>query len=137
MLSFGVVLLLAGGGGGPAPDRPGAPGGLPLGGPPSGPHTRAHLAVRRGFHEGGGSDLTPNRAGDGATHPRTGRGQAAILPRPLPGTVCVMAFVPGGPYLCVLETTLQDRRSEVAALVRALQRGYLEAGVDPESAIQA
>jgi ABC-type nitrate/sulfonate/bicarbonate transport system substrate-binding protein len=38
--------------------------------------------------------------------------------------------------LAVTRTQLEDRRSDVAALVRALQRGYTEALTDPDSAIQ-
>src|SRR4051812_47069936 len=137
MLSFGVVLLLAGCGGATSADRPDAEEALALGGPPSALHIGTYLAVDPGFDEAEGTALALKRAGAAAPRLRKGGVQAGILPRPLRGTVCVMALVPGGPYLCVLETTLQDRRSEVAALVRALQRGYLEAGVDPESAIQA
>jgi ABC-type nitrate/sulfonate/bicarbonate transport system substrate-binding protein len=39
--------------------------------------------------------------------------------------------------LVVNRTSLEDRRPEVVALIRALQRGYTEAQMDPESAIQA
>ena len=39
--------------------------------------------------------------------------------------------------LAVTRTELEDRRPEVNAIVGALQRGYTEALVDPESAVQA
>lgn len=39
--------------------------------------------------------------------------------------------------LVVSRTTLEGRRSEVTALIRALQRGYTEAQSDPASAVQA
>ena len=39
--------------------------------------------------------------------------------------------------LAVARTKLEDRRAEVKAIVDALQRGYTEALVDPESAVQA
>jgi putative hydroxymethylpyrimidine transport system substrate-binding protein len=39
--------------------------------------------------------------------------------------------------LAVTRNTLSDRRPEVEAIVRALQRGYSEAQADPESAVQA
>jgi putative hydroxymethylpyrimidine transport system substrate-binding protein len=39
--------------------------------------------------------------------------------------------------LAVTRTTLQDRRPVVAATIRALQRGYREARIDPESAVSA
>ncbi|HWT21904.1 MAG TPA: ABC transporter substrate-binding protein [Solirubrobacteraceae bacterium] len=39
--------------------------------------------------------------------------------------------------LCVTRQTLDERRSLVRATIRALQRGYREAQIDPESAVQA
>jgi putative hydroxymethylpyrimidine transport system substrate-binding protein len=39
--------------------------------------------------------------------------------------------------LCVSRETLQDKRSTVAATVRALRRGYEETIADPESAVEA
>jgi len=39
--------------------------------------------------------------------------------------------------LVVNRTKLEDRRNEVVALIRALQRGYGEALADPENAVQA
>jgi putative hydroxymethylpyrimidine transport system substrate-binding protein len=39
--------------------------------------------------------------------------------------------------LVVNRTTIEDRRDEVDALIRALQRGYSETQADPESAVQA
>jgi len=39
--------------------------------------------------------------------------------------------------LCVTRRTLEERRGVVRAAIRALQRGYREAQVDPESAIEA
>jgi ABC-type nitrate/sulfonate/bicarbonate transport system substrate-binding protein len=39
--------------------------------------------------------------------------------------------------LCVTRQTLEERRPVVRAAIRALQRGYREAQIDPESAIQA
>jgi putative hydroxymethylpyrimidine transport system substrate-binding protein len=39
--------------------------------------------------------------------------------------------------LCVTRRTLDERRSLVRAAIRALQRGYREAQLDPESAVQA
>ncbi len=37
--------------------------------------------------------------------------------------------------LCVTRETLEDRRDEIEAVIRALQRGYVETQVDPESAV--
>ena len=39
--------------------------------------------------------------------------------------------------LCVTRRTLEERRPVVAATIRALQRGYTQAQVDPESAVNA
>jgi putative hydroxymethylpyrimidine transport system substrate-binding protein len=39
--------------------------------------------------------------------------------------------------LCVTRQTLEERRPVVAATIRALQRGYTQAQVDPESAVSA
>lgn len=39
--------------------------------------------------------------------------------------------------LCVTRATLEDRPDEIRAVIRALQRGYGEAQVDPESAVSA
>lgn len=39
--------------------------------------------------------------------------------------------------LCTTSTTLQDRRSLVSAVVKALKRGYDETIIDPESAVSA
>ncbi|MDP9384927.1 MAG: ABC transporter substrate-binding protein [Actinomycetota bacterium] len=39
--------------------------------------------------------------------------------------------------LCVTRATLEDRRDEIEAVIRALQRGYVETQFDPESAVSA
>jgi ABC-type nitrate/sulfonate/bicarbonate transport system substrate-binding protein len=137
ILSLGVVLALAGCGGVSSSSQPDADATLALGGPPSALHVGVFLALERGFDETEGVDLRLRRGGDPVALLRNGRVQAAILGGPASGVVCVMEFLPGGPYLCVTRTALEDRRSEVSALVRALQRGYSEAAIDPESALQA
>jgi ABC-type nitrate/sulfonate/bicarbonate transport system substrate-binding protein len=136
-LSLSVALALAGCGGVSSSDRPDADTTLALGGPPTAVHVGLYLAIERGFDEAEGVEITVRRGGDAAALLHNGRAQAAVLMQPGEGDVCVMEFLPGGPFVCVRQTTLEDRRSEVQALVRALQRGYSEAAVDPESAIQA
>jgi ABC-type nitrate/sulfonate/bicarbonate transport system substrate-binding protein len=55
-----------------------------------------------------------------------------------PGWVGVMAIVqPAKLVLAVRRDTLDDERAMVAASVRALQRGYLQAQLEPEEAVQA
>jgi ABC-type nitrate/sulfonate/bicarbonate transport system substrate-binding protein len=140
LLGFLVALALAGCGGVGGSDRSDAELVLLLGGPPAGVHAGIYLAVERGFDEAEGVELTVRRSGDAAKLLRAGRVQAALLDAPLPDTVCVMAITqtpkPGN-FVCVLKTTLEDRRPEVVSLVRSLQRGYSEAVADPESAVQA
>jgi ABC-type nitrate/sulfonate/bicarbonate transport system substrate-binding protein len=111
---------------------------LLLGTKPAGVHAGIYLAAQRGFDEAEGIDLTIRRTGDAQKLLRSGRVQAALLDAPAPGTVCVMTLTQRpGPLVCVTRTTLEDRRSDVAALVRTLQRGYVETEADPESAVQA
>ncbi len=137
-----VVLTMSGcgaaaGGGGSSTDSDVT---LLLGAPPSGVHAGVYLAAERGYDEAEGVDLTIRRSGDPRRLLRNRRAFAAILARPLPGTVCVMAITQlprPGHFLCVLKTAVQDNRGTVVALARALQRGYTEAIADPESAVQA
>jgi ABC-type nitrate/sulfonate/bicarbonate transport system substrate-binding protein len=142
ILSLGVCLLLAGCGGVTSSSNPDVDTTLLLDGPPSALHAGIYLAMERGYDETEGVDLTVRRSGDPAALLGNGRVQAALL-RPdqiePAGAVCVMTFRDDddGPFLCVLKTTLEDRRPAVLALVQALQRGYGEAEVDPESAVQA
>lgn len=113
---------------------------LLLGAKPSAVHAGIFLATERGFDEAESIDLTVRRRGDALKLLRRRRVQAAILPRPLRGTVCVMAITQQprpGHFVCVLRSTLEDARPTVKALVATLQRGYTEANADPESAVQA
>ncbi len=115
---------------------------LLLGAPPAGVHAGIYLAVERGFDEAEGINLTIRRSGDAGQLLGTGQVQAALLKLDqirAARAVCVMALLqrPAGPYVCVSRTTLEDRRPEVLALVRTLQRGYTETEADPESAVQA
>jgi ABC-type nitrate/sulfonate/bicarbonate transport system substrate-binding protein len=140
LLGFLVALALAGCGAVGGSDRTDAELTLLLGGPPAGVHAGIYLAVERGFDEAEGVELTIRRSGDARKLLRAGRVQAALLDAPAPGSVCVMALTQTprpGHFVCVLRTTLEDRRPEVVALVRTLQRGYTEAVADPESAVQA
>jgi ABC-type nitrate/sulfonate/bicarbonate transport system substrate-binding protein len=139
-LSFVVALCLCGCGGVAGSDRTDAEITLLLGTKPEGVHAGIFLAVERGYDEAEGIELTVRRTGDARRLLRAGRVQAAVLDAPLPGSVCVMAITQQprpGHFVCVTRTELDDRRADVAALVHTLQRGYGEAEVDPESAVQA
>ena len=140
MLSLLVVAALAGCGGVSGGGDVSSDFTLLLGARPAGLHAGVYLAVERGYDEAEGLQLESRPRGDAAELLRRGRVQAAILDAPLPGTVCVMALVQQprpGHFVCVSRTELEDARADVAALVRVLQRGYGEAEVDPESAVQA
>ena len=149
LASLAAARSLAGcGPGGSA--TPDADATLLLDGPPTGRDAGIYLAAERGFDEAEGIRLTIERPG-GARRAlrllRTGRADAAILSVPSLARarrdgndlVGVLAFLQrrAGPVLAVERTTLEDRRPDVEALVQTLQRGYSEAQVDPESAVQA
>lgn len=116
---------------------------LLLGARPAGLHAGIFLASERGYDRAEGIDLTVRRTGDARRLLRSGRVQAALLDASdVAGArvVCVMALTQTPRpehFVCVTRTSLEDRRPEVEALVRTLQRGYSEAEVDPESAVQA
>lgn len=113
---------------------------LLLGARPAAVHSGIYLAVERGYDEAESIELEVRRSGDARKLLRRRRVQAAILDRPLRGTVCVMAITQlprPGHFVCVLRTTLEDGRATVRALVATLQRGYTEVNADPESAVQA
>lgn len=116
---------------------------LLLGGPPTGVEAPIFLAVERGFDEAEGVEVEIRASGDPRRLLRRNRVQAVVLERDAvaaSGAVCVMALVQQPEpdrFVCVSSTTLESRRADVTALIRALQRGYSEAGIDPESAVQA
>ena len=138
-----AALALSGCGAAAGPGRPDAEVTLLLGQRPSALHVGIYLAAARGYDETEGVELTIRRTGDARRLLRSRRVQAALLDAdalPGSGTVCVMALVQTprpDHFLCVLRSTLGERREEVVAVVRALQRGYSEAEVDPESAVEA
>ncbi len=144
LLCAGVVtLVLTGCGGVGGSGQAGAELTLLLGGPPTGADAGIFLAVERGFDEAEGVEIDVRGSGDPVRLLRSDRVQAVLLARDdvaASGTVCVMALVQTPEpdrFVCVSRTTLESRRADVVALVNALQRGYTEAGVDPESAVQA
>lgn len=88
-----------------------------------------YFATYRTYDEGEGVTLVPSREGDA---------DFRITDAPPSGCITVMAIVPPDKLLlCADEVILQDERSKVLAVVRALQRGYLQAQKEPEEALSA
>jgi ABC-type nitrate/sulfonate/bicarbonate transport system substrate-binding protein len=102
-----------------------------------------YLAVERGYDADNGVQLDVAASRRAVERVRAGRADAAVADaRDLHGLVAVMALVQRPVHghldvVAVSRTTLEDRRDDVRALVHALQRGYVEAQVDPDSAITA
>ena len=92
-----------------------------------------YFATARGYDEAEGVTLKLARGGPADLSLLS---DAAL--RRSPELVGVMAIVqPAKLVLCVRRDTLREDRGMVAAAVRALQRGYLQAQLEPEEAVQA
>ena len=88
-----------------------------------------YLATSRTYDEAEGAELVLSREGDA---------DFRITSDPPEGCVTVMAVVPPDKLvLCADEVILQDDRARVLAVVRALQRGYTQAQLEPDEAISA
>ena len=88
-----------------------------------------YFATSRTYDEGEGTELLLSREGDA---------DFRITSEPPEGCVTVMAVVPPDKLvLCADEVILQDDRARVLAVVRALQRGYTQAQLEPDEAITA
>lgn len=88
-----------------------------------------YFATYRTYDEGEGAELQLSREGDA---------DFRITSDPPQGCITVMAILPPDQLvLCVDEVILQDDRARVLAVVRALQRGYTQAQLEPEEAISA
>lgn len=143
LCSMAGAVALAGCGAGGGPGAGDADVTLLLGARPAGLHAGIYLAAQRGFDEAEGIRLSIRRSGDAVRLLRSGRVSAALFDAAeVAGApvVCVMALTQTprpDHFVCVTPTTLADHRPQVEALVRTLQRGYSEAEIDPESAVQA
>ena len=129
-------------------DRPNEDATLLLDSAPGAVHAGIYLAAGRGYDEAEGVRLEVRRLG---AHPveqlRAGRADLAILGlrdlaaarRQGRDVVGVYAIVQPLPrlVLCVTRSTLEERRPLVRAVIRALQRGYAQAQVEPDSAVAA
>ena len=143
-------LLISGCGGVSGSDRPDEDATLLLDSKPAAVHAGISLATERGYDEAEGVTLevrAPGRSADPVRQLRDGRADFAILrleelaaaSRRGSEIVGVYAVVQPLPrlVLCVTRTTLEDRRPLVRAAIRALQRGYAQAQVEPDSAVAA
>jgi ABC-type nitrate/sulfonate/bicarbonate transport system substrate-binding protein len=102
---------------------------LSLGGQVGAEDAGVYLATQRGYDTAEGVTLRVQRTGDAALR---------LLPRPTGRCVAVMAIVrPAKLLLCADRELLQDQRGAVEAAVRALQRGYTQAQLEPDEAVAA
>ena len=140
-------VLITGCGGATGGDRPNEDATLLLDSAPSAVHAGIYLATERGYDEAEGVTLEVKRPGGAVEKLRDGRADFALLDvrdlaralergAEIVGVYAVLQR-PRGPVLCVTRTTLEDRRPLVRAAIRALQRGYSQAQVEPDSAVAA
>lgn len=107
---------------------------LSLGGPPGADDAGVYLASSRGYDTAVGVQLQIQRSGDADYRLLS----APALRATHGDCVGVMAIVrPAKLVLCARREVLQDSRGEVQAVVEALQRGYLQAQLEPAEAVAA
>ncbi len=126
--SCSILVLLTGCGGGGTAGGSGRDLNLALDGEPAGRHAGIYLAVARGYDRALGVTL---RIGREPADVRLTARAALNAER----DIAVMAILPGRLYLTTDRVTLDEREDDVRAAVEALQRGYEESIVDPESAV--
>jgi ABC-type nitrate/sulfonate/bicarbonate transport system substrate-binding protein len=142
-----AAALITGCGGVAGGDRPDEDATLLLDSRPGAVHAGILLARERGYDEAEGVRLELDGPGGAVAKLRDGRADFAILDvralararaggADLVGVYAVLQR-PRGPVLCVTRTTLEDREPLVRAAVRALQRGSIQAQVEPDSAVAA
>jgi ABC-type nitrate/sulfonate/bicarbonate transport system substrate-binding protein len=106
---------------------------LALGSAPDANDIGVYFAQARGYDEAEGVTFKVAPAGRADLEIL---GEAALRRRP--ELVGVMAIVqPAKLVVAVRRDTLDEDRGMVAAAVRALQRGYLQAQIEPDEAVQA
>jgi ABC-type nitrate/sulfonate/bicarbonate transport system substrate-binding protein len=157
-----LLLALAGCGHTTGGDRPNEDATLLLDSAPAGVHAGIYLASERGYDEAEGVTLhvrAPHGSADPARELAAGKvdmaildihdlararerggdlvGVMALLQRPLHDRARDGAVGYPGLVLAVTRETLAERRPVVRAAIRALQRGYLAAQNDPDSALSA
>jgi len=123
-----LVLLLAGCGGTQSTSQFGEVP-LVLGPEASADEAGIFLATQRGYDTAEGVTLLVERSGSA---------DFRVVTKPPEGCVTVLAIVrPDKLVLCADEVILQDERSKVLAVARALARGYTQAQLEPEEAVNA
>jgi ABC-type nitrate/sulfonate/bicarbonate transport system substrate-binding protein len=107
---------------------------LSLGAPPGAEHIGIYLASARGYDTAVGVELHVQPSGPADFELLSD----AALRRTHGAYVGVMAIVrPAKLVLCAQREVLSDSRGEVQAVVQALQRGYLQAQIEPDEAVAA
>jgi ABC-type nitrate/sulfonate/bicarbonate transport system substrate-binding protein len=102
-----------------------------LGGKPDANDVGVYFAQQRGYDEAEGVNFKLARTGD-----LTFISGAELARRP--DLVGVMAIVqPAKLVVAVPRDTLDESKDKVAAAIRALQRGYLQAQLEPDEAVQS
>jgi ABC-type nitrate/sulfonate/bicarbonate transport system substrate-binding protein len=102
---------------------------LVLGDTPGADEAGIFLATARGYDTAEGVTLEIARQGNA---------DFRLVTSPPKGCVAVLAVVrPAKLVLCADEITLQDERPKVLAVVRALTRGYTQAQLEPDEAVEA
>lgn len=123
-----LLLLAACGGAGGSGAGSGRDLRLALDGEPAGRHAGIYLASARGYDRAAGVTLRIGQEpSDVRLVPRSGLDRER--------DVAVMAILQGELFLTTDRVTLDEREDDVRAAVEALQRGYGETIVDPESAV--
>jgi ABC-type nitrate/sulfonate/bicarbonate transport system substrate-binding protein len=149
-LTFALLAILITGCASAGTDRPGEDATLLLDSAPSAVHAGIYLASERGYDEAEGVQLEirrPGRRTNAVQQLRDGRADFAVLPleelaaaarrgRPIVGVYALDQPLPKL-VLCVNRNTLEQRQPLVRAAIRGLQRGYLQAQTEPDSAVAA
>jgi ABC-type nitrate/sulfonate/bicarbonate transport system substrate-binding protein len=98
-------------------------------GAPSADDAGLYFATARGFDEAEGVELQPERSG---------QADFRLVSKPSGGCVAVQAIVrPDKLVLCVDPLILDQERPKVVAVARALRRGYTQAQLEPDEAVES
>jgi len=98
-------------------------------GAPNADDAGLYFATGRGYDEAEGVELQPERSG---------QADFRLVRKPIRGCVAVQAIVrPDKLVLCVDPEVLDQERSKVVAVARALARGYTQAQLEPDEAVAA
>jgi len=96
---------------------------------PSADDAGVYFATARSYDEAEGVELQPERSG---------RADFRLVAKPVDGCVPVQAIVrPDKLVLCVDPLIIDEQRPKVVAVARALARGYTQAQLEPDEAVEA